>query len=257
MRQPIIPTAFILISLTAALNAQQPAAAPAAARPERAPGSLSTIAASPTAAPTAKARLGTIRVRRSATAETASTAASAIAHSAVSMPAPGSGVSISSGDPDGQLPSPSDALMAARRLLIVLVVLLGVSTLAAALAPVPSQKDSTSTETTTQPIVPTPGELTGGHKQLFEKTIDADSKTVEVIQLFAGEELQLRVRSKLLDQISIPELGQVQAVSPDAPASFDLLLDQPGDYAIRLVDAGRLVGRLEVSPGARPEKGPG
>jgi hypothetical protein len=147
--------------------------------------------------------------------------------------------------------------MAARRLLIVLVVLLGVSTLAAALAPVPSQKDSTSTETTTQPIVPTPGELTGGHKQLFEKTIDADSKTVEVIQLFAGEELQLRVRSKLLDQISIPELGQVQAVSPDAPASFDLLLDQPGDYAIRLVDAGRLVGRLEVSPGARPEKGPG
>jgi mannose-6-phosphate isomerase-like protein (cupin superfamily) len=31
MRYPILPTAFILISLTAALNAQQPAAAPAAA----------------------------------------------------------------------------------------------------------------------------------------------------------------------------------------------------------------------------------
>ena len=60
--------------------------------------------------------------------------------------------------------------------------------------------------------------------------------------------------SQLYDQISIPELGQVQAVSPDGPADFDLFFDEAGDYAVRLVDEDRKVGVLKVSPGVRPEK---
>lgn len=144
--------------------------------------------------------------------------------------------------------------MAARRLVIVLVVMLGISALAAALAPVQRDRNAT-TETTTQPIAPPPIEEPGSGGRLLEATIDADSGRITVVPLGAGDELQLRVRSKLLDQISIPELGQVQAVSPDAAASFDLLLDEPGNYAVRLVDENRLVGRLEVSPAARRRTG--
>jgi hypothetical protein len=141
----------------------------------------------------------------------------------------------------------------ARRLLILLLVLLGISTLAAALAPVKSTKDTTTTATTTTET--TPGAPPPKSAGLFKYTIDADSGNVKVVELYVGEELQLTVSSKRLDQVSIPELGQVQPVSPDAAAKFDLYLDQRGNYAVRLVDAKKLVGRLRVNPGARPEKG--
>ena len=149
--------------------------------------------------------------------------------------------------------------MAARRLLILLLVMLGISTLAAALAPVKSDRDSTTTETTgtetaataTDPAASVPAATNAG---LFKYTLDADAKNEKPIQLYVGEELQLTVTSKLFDQISIPELGQVQAVSPDGPADFDLFFDEAGDYAVRLVDEDRKVGVLKVSPGARPEK---
>jgi len=150
--------------------------------------------------------------------------------------------------------------MAARRLLILLLVLLGISTLAAALAPVKSDRDSTTTETTgagttstgTEPAASAQPVKSAG---LFKYTLDADAKNEKPIQLYVGEELQLTVTSKLYDQISIPELGQVQAVSPDGPAGFDLFFDEAGDYAVRLVDEDRKVGVLKVSPGARPETG--
>jgi hypothetical protein len=141
----------------------------------------------------------------------------------------------------------------ARRLLILLLVLLGVSTLAAALAPVDNKRGTTTTTSTTTTAT-TPSEPRARSAGLFKYTIDADSKKVTVVELYVGEELQLTVTSHLLDQISIPELGEVEPVSPDAAAKFDLLLDQPGDYAVRLVDENRLVGRLRVNPGARPEK---
>ena len=141
--------------------------------------------------------------------------------------------------------------MVARRLLILLLVLLGISTLAAALAPVKSPKDKT---TTTTPRLTTPSAPPAKSAGLFKYTIDANSKNVNVVELYVGEELLLTVKSKLYDQVSIPKLGQIEPVSPGFAAKFDLYLNQRGTYAVRLVGANRLVGRLRVSPGARPEK---
>jgi hypothetical protein len=145
----------------------------------------------------------------------------------------------------------------ARRLLILLLVLLGISTLAAALAPVKSPQDKTTTTTATTTTATTPSAPPVKSAGLFKYAIDANSKRVTVVDLYVGEELLLTVTSKLYDQVSIPKLGQIQPVSPGLAAKFDLYLDQPGEYAIRLVDENRLVGRLRVSPGARPEKGRG
>ncbi|MDX6615124.1 MAG: hypothetical protein QOD60_215 [Solirubrobacterales bacterium] len=149
--------------------------------------------------------------------------------------------------------------MVARRLLILLLVLLGISTLAAALAPVKSPKDktTTTTATTATPTVTTPSAPPAKSAGLFKYTIDANSKNVNVIELYVGEELLLTVKSKLYDQVSIPKLGQIEPVSPGFAAKFDLYLDHPGTSAVRLIGANRLVGRLRVSPGARPEKARG
>jgi hypothetical protein len=152
--------------------------------------------------------------------------------------------------------------MAARRLLIVMLILLGISTLAAALAPTHPPGSDTGT-TTTEPAVPPPTPEAGaGQGRLWMATIDADSERLPVvgtgrIRLHAGDELLLEVRSRRSDQVEIPAFGEIQAVSRDAPASFDLLLDEPGSYNVRLVDAGRNAGRLEVTPAARPGSGSG
>jgi hypothetical protein len=139
----------------------------------------------------------------------------------------------------------------ARRLLILLLVLLGISTLAAALAPVKSPQDKTTTTTTT-PTVTTPSPPPAKSAGLFKYPLDANSGNVKVVELYAGEELLLTVKWKHYGQVSIPKLGQIEPVSPGFAAKFDLYLSQPGTYAVRLLPQNRLVGRLRVSPGARP-----
>jgi hypothetical protein len=145
--------------------------------------------------------------------------------------------------------------MAARRLLIVLLILLGISTLAAVLAPPPDEK--TDTKPVTTQVAPPPIEQIGADNgRLLKATIDADDEKVTVVPLRVGDQLALQVRSKVSDQVEIPAFGQIEATSRDGPANFDLLLEEKGSYDVKLVDAGRVVGRLEVSA-ARPGKGSG
>ena len=150
--------------------------------------------------------------------------------------------------------------MAARRLLIVMLVLLGISVLATVLAP-PRPSDSGKEATTTAKQPPPPIEQVGADEgRLLKATIDADAAQRSVIPLRVGDQISLRVRSRRADQVEIPAFGQIEAVSRDAPASFDLLLEEQGSYAVNLVEAGRTVGRLEVSearPGEASGKGSG
>ncbi len=139
--------------------------------------------------------------------------------------------------------------MAARRLLIILMILLGISTVAAILAPPrPEENEGSDTGTTSTKAATTAQPGSGG--KLLRATIDAGDPQTEVVPLSTGDELELQVRSKRPDQVEIPALGLVEPVSRDAPALFDLLLEDPGDYEVVLVEADRLAGRLEVSPRA-------
>ncbi|MGH2955437.1 MAG: hypothetical protein ACRDL6_00380 [Solirubrobacterales bacterium] len=145
--------------------------------------------------------------------------------------------------------------MAARRLLIVMLILLGLSTLAAALVPRESLRDGT-TETTTEPTESTEPEVVPAGKAL-RTTIRADRRRIQVIPLLAGDQLSLTVTSKRSDQVEIPGLGLVQAVGPAAPARFELLAREQQTYGVRLVDARRLIARIEVRErGGGAAKGP-
>jgi hypothetical protein len=146
--------------------------------------------------------------------------------------------------------------MAARRLLILLLVLLAISTIGT-LAIDPPRDDDQATETQSEPAPP-PTELTkapDAARQL-EAAIDVGEKKVKVLPIAVGDQLRLRVRSARADQVEIPALGLVEPVSADAPAIFDLLLDRAGSYEVLLVDAGRVVGRLAVTREAPPEPTP-
>ena len=145
--------------------------------------------------------------------------------------------------------------MAARRLIIVLLVLFGISVAAAAIAPDrkggligASDSDSTSTASTisdsTAPTAATGATLTA--------RIDANSARPETVEGFAGDQLELAVTSRGKGQvIEIGEYGVTEFAAPNAPAVFDLLLREPGRFPITDGDSGRIVGRLVVR---EPEK---
>ena len=50
----------------------------------------------------------------------------------------------------------------------------------------------------------------------------------------------------MLDAVLIERLGLIDAIDPTTPARFTVLADAPGVYPIRLVDADRRIGTLEV-----------
>jgi len=136
--------------------------------------------------------------------------------------------------------------VAARRLVIVMLVLLGVSGLAAALVP-PPPVDEAERERRPEVVAP-PAPAPGG--ELVNAGIDASEDEPEEIRIGVGDQLALTVRSGVADQVEIPALGELEFVGPLAPARFDLIAREEASYAVRLVDADRVVGRIEVR---RPE----
>jgi hypothetical protein len=135
--------------------------------------------------------------------------------------------------------------MAARRLLIVMLVLLGLSTLAAALIPPESLREDSTGTTTTEATQTQPADRTSGGG-LFVQRITVGGKQVPVVPIKVGNELRLTVHSQRADELEIPALGLVEAVAPGAPAHFDILAESEGSYGIRFVEADRLAARVEV-----------
>src|SRR5687768_7679299 len=106
--------------------------------------------------------------------------------------------------------------MAARRLIAVMLVLLFLSSLAAALAPVEPQRDEETSTTATETA---PGAtLTGGDR--VRETLAADLKDPPRVKAAVGDQLQLRVTSKRAATLELVRLGPTEDVDPAAPALF-------------------------------------
>ena len=50
----------------------------------------------------------------------------------------------------------------------------------------------------------------------------------------------------MFDEVQIGGLDRFAAIAPEAPAHFELFLDQAGDSTVTLVDAGRRLGEIDV-----------
>ena len=142
--------------------------------------------------------------------------------------------------------------MAARRLVVVMLVLLFVSSLAAALAPVRPDQETTTAEpaTTTRPAAPHDRDA----GRLVRGTLDAGRSQPGRVHAAVGDQLQLRVDGRRPATVEIPRLGATESVGPLAPARFDLLLSDAGAYSVRLLETGRQIGVIAVRREARPER---
>jgi hypothetical protein len=154
--------------------------------------------------------------------------------------------------------------MAARRLVMVMLVLLGLSTLAAAFVPPPSSRNGTTTQEAQRrpPVRKEQAPPTGG--RLVDARVAVTNGKPRTIRLRPGDELRLSVGGGFGDLVQIPAFGLTETMSPYSPASFDLIPDREGRFAVRAVDANRVAAWILVSeqppgcaaarPRARPER---
>jgi hypothetical protein len=145
--------------------------------------------------------------------------------------------------------------MAARRLLILMLVLLAVSTLAAALVPPQAQREET-TSTTGKPGKESKRgrQARSPRGRLVSEAIEVSRRDTDTIALRRGDQLALTVRSRRADQVEIPAFGRIEDVASGDPARFDLLFDRTGVFTVRLLEARRTVGRMEVGPTRPPRR---
>jgi hypothetical protein len=125
----------------------------------------------------------------------------------------------------------------ARRLLLLAAVLLLLAAFAAALAPAPPGGDSTATPRSSLP-----------QGTVVAEEIPIDERSNIPITVRRGDTLQLEVAGDTLDSVLIERLDLIDAIEPTTPARFDYLVDAAaGSYPIRLVEADRRIGTLEIT----------
>ena len=135
--------------------------------------------------------------------------------------------------------------MAARRLLILLLAVLAISTLAAALIGPRTTPEPPPSTTAHEPERGRQARDRSG--RLIEKTVAAGRRRAETIRLRPGDQLELTVRSRVPGQVEVSRLGLLEDVGPDVPAHLSMLPDELGRYPVRLAAGGHEVAVVVVS----------
>jgi len=139
--------------------------------------------------------------------------------------------------------------VAARRLIAILLVLLFLSSLAAALAPVEdrtgTESSSTSTSTSDAPTLPETG---GEDARVVTQSVDASATRPALVRVKVGDRLRLRVTSRRRGTVELVGLGPAEDVGPRQPADFDVFLREEGSYPVQFLDTQRDAALIEVSP---------
>jgi hypothetical protein len=127
--------------------------------------------------------------------------------------------------------------MLGRRFLILVAVLMGVTALAASLAPQPVTREQRRESTPTPAPAGSPSFETVEHEL---STTDPRAR----VTVREGDLVELTVSGPERDSVML--LGRMDTIDPTTPARFSLLATEPGEHPIELVDAGRQIGTLVI-----------
>ena len=126
--------------------------------------------------------------------------------------------------------------MLGRRFLILVAVLMGMTALAASVAPRQPAREQDRQEATS---TPTPAGTSTMATVLKEVTTEEADVTVN-----QGDLVELTISGSESDSVML--LNRMDTIHPDSPARFSLLAGEPGEYPIELVDADRQIGTLTI-----------
>jgi hypothetical protein len=134
--------------------------------------------------------------------------------------------------------------MLGRRFLLIVAVLMGMTALAASIAPRdPTLRQGRATPTAT-PSPPEPAPANGVVEARVEE-ISADGRRDRVV-VERGELLELVVSSPEIGSVNLEGLDRIEAVDPESAARFQILAEVPGEYPIELLDDERRIGTLVI-----------
>jgi hypothetical protein len=135
--------------------------------------------------------------------------------------------------------------MLGRRFLLIVALLMGMTALAASIAPRdPTLRDRGSTTPTATPSPPEPAPADGVVEARVEE-ISAGGRPERVV-VERGELVELVVSAPEIGSVSLEGLDRIEAVDPESAARFQIRADQPGEYPIELLDAERRIGTLVI-----------
>jgi hypothetical protein len=144
--------------------------------------------------------------------------------------------------------------MMGRRLLLLVAVLMGLTALAASIAPRDTGTDEPPTApgrpgTVVEPTVTpeAPAAAPAPEEDVIEETLSAAAGASPVrVRARPGQTVKLEVQGQIFDEVVLTGLDRVEAIAPEAPARFEMYMDQPGRFEIRLLGADRRLGELLV-----------
>ena len=120
--------------------------------------------------------------------------------------------------------------MLGRRFLLLVAVLMGLTALAASVAPrEPIDRDGSGTPTPT--ATPSQAAAGGGNVETLTKRLNTAEGVTRVV-VDEGDLVDLEVSGSELDTVTL--LDEISPIDPDSPAFFQLLADAPGEYPIEL-----------------------
>ena len=125
--------------------------------------------------------------------------------------------------------------MLGRRFLILVAVLMGMTAVAASLAP---RQPVSERERRQATATPTPGTSTLTTVVEELTTSDAD------VTVNQGDLVELTISGPERDSVML--LDRMDTIDPESPARFSLLAGEPGEYPIELVEDGRQIGTLTI-----------
>ena len=140
-----------------------------------------------------------------------------------------------------------------RRLLVLMAVLLGLTALAAALAPRPTVSPQPGAATASPAPRPSAAAREESASRVVAETVDVDvdagREGVAPVRARAGDTVRLVVRGDVLDAVEIQGLDEIEPIEPGSPARFEFRAEAPGRHPILLQAAERRVGLLDIRPG--------
>jgi hypothetical protein len=143
--------------------------------------------------------------------------------------------------------------MLARRLLLLIAVLLVAGAFASAIAPRnTARNDRTDGRTATTAPATTPATApatTPGTTVEAELPGVTGGKT-KTVRAHVGDLIDLTVRVPGPDTVTIQGYDEVQPADLDNPARFSFFADHEGAFDVTVEEAGTVAGRLEIEPAA-------
>lgn len=147
--------------------------------------------------------------------------------------------------------------MLLRRLLLFVAVLLGLTALAASIAPRESTREGGNEPAQVKPL-PSPSPSPGAARRQppppgvdVRATLSERALKTRRVRARVGQVVRLEVQAFSTDFVAIKDIGVMEPTDPDAPTELEFLADRTGTFAVTVSERDRPIGVIDVQPAAR------